>query len=48
MFIGGLDSSVDRDTLLKLFGMVPNLLSLEMDMDSNGQFKVLLETLCLF
>ena len=42
MFVGGLDPSVDKDTLVKLFGMVPNMVSLDMDMDANNNFRVFL------
>lgn len=38
--MGGLDPSLDKDTLVKLFGLIPNLVSVEMDMDSKNQFKV--------
>ena len=38
--MGGLDPSLDKDTLVKLFGLIPNMLSVEMDMDSKNQFKV--------
>lgn len=42
IFVGGLDPSVDKETLVKLFGMVPNMVSLDMDMDGNNNFRVLL------
>lgn len=40
VFVGGLDPSLDKDTLVKLFGLIPNMVSVEMDMDSKNQFKV--------
>ncbi|KAK8820585.1 hypothetical protein WA577_006644 [Blastocystis sp. JDR] len=39
VFVGGLDPSLDKDTLVKLFGLIPNMVSVEMDMDSKNQFK---------
>lgn len=40
VFVGGLDPSLDKETLVKLFGMVPNMVSLEMDMDASNKFRV--------
>lgn len=40
IFVGGLDPSLDKDTLVKLFGMVPNMVSVEMDMDGSNNFRV--------
>ena len=40
IFAGGLDHSLDKDTLLKLFGIVPNMVSVEMDMDGSNNFRV--------
>lgn len=40
VFFGGLDPSVDRDVLEKLFGSVPNMVSILMDTDSENHFKV--------
>ena len=42
VFFGGLDPSVDRDVLEKLFGSIPNMVSVLMDTDSENHFKVLL------
>lgn len=44
--MGGLDPSLDKDTLVKLFGLIPNLVSVEMDMDSKNQFKVVMYSKC--
>lgn len=38
--MGGLDPSVDKDVLEKLFSRVPNMLSIEMDMDNENHFRV--------
>ena len=40
MFVGGLDPSLDKDTLEKLFGIVPGFQSIEMDMDAANRFNV--------
>lgn len=40
IFVGGLDTSLDKETLVKLFGMIPNMVSVEMDMDASNQFRV--------
>ena len=42
MFFGGLDPSVDRDVLEKLFGRIPNMVSILMDTDSENHFKVVI------
>lgn len=42
VFFGGLDPSVDRDVLEKLFGRIPNMVSVLMDTDSENHFKVTL------
>ena len=40
VFVGGLDPSVDKETLEKLFSMVPNMTAIEMDYDQNNNFRV--------
>ena len=39
--MGGLDPSIDKDTLEKLFGIVPGFQRIEMDMDASNRFRVM-------
>ncbi|KNB45124.1 hypothetical protein JH06_1746 [Blastocystis sp. subtype 4] len=39
VFVGGLDPSIDKETLEKLFGIVPGFQSIEMDMDASNRFR---------
>lgn len=40
MFVGGLDPSMDKETLEKLFSLVDGFQSIEMDYDNANNFKV--------
>lgn len=42
VFVGGLDPSMDKETLEKLFGLVDGFQSIELDYDNANNFKVFL------